>query len=91
MFIVYGASLGVTDSWWWNNIFDSVLNKGSELIIYSHSITDKAIVKSRFVDACQNSCSDADRDAVCDRIYVAPIIEGKTVMLSMNGLSEAKA
>lgn len=91
LFIVYGASLGVTDSWWWNNIFDSVLNKGSELIIYSHSITDKAIVKSRFIDACQNSCSDADRDAVCDRIYVAPIIEGKTVMLSMNGLSEAKA
>jgi len=83
LFIIYGASLGITDSWWWNNIFESILNRNSELIIYSHSITDKDSIKCKFIDACQIECSNEDKCLVSDRISVASIKEGKTILFSL--------
>ena len=86
LFIIYGASLGFTDSWWWNNIFNSILNNDSELIIYSHSVTDKEAVKNKFIKACQVECGSEEKQAVYDHIFVAPIHEGKTVLFSMGDL-----
>ena len=83
LFIIYGASLGITDSWWWKNIFDSILNKNSELIIYSHSNSDKEDVKNRFINACQIECEAEDKQRVLEHIYVAPIVESKTVLFSL--------
>ena len=86
LFIIYGASLGFTDSWWWNNIFNSILNNDSELIIYSHSVTDKEAVKNKFINACQVECSSEDKQTVYDHVFVAPIHEGKTVLFSMGNM-----
>ena len=83
LFIVYGASLGVTDSWWWKNIYDSIITKDSELIIYSHSKSDKEDIKRRFFDACQIDCSDKEKKKMDDHIYVAPIKNGETVLFSL--------
>lgn len=83
LFIIYGASIGITDSWWWKNIYDSILNKNSELIIYSHSNSDKEKVKNKFINACQIECSEEDEQYVLDHIYVAYINEGHTILFSM--------
>ncbi len=83
LFVIYGASLGITDSWWWKNIYDSLLNNGSELIIYSHSNSDKEEVKNKFINACQIECNKVDKQHVLDHIFVAPIIENKTILFSL--------
>ncbi|TWT16527.1 AbiH family protein [Streptococcus sp. sy010] len=36
LFIIYGLSLGKTDFWWWNNIFNALLETDAELIIYNY-------------------------------------------------------
>lgn len=34
LFIIYGMSLGLTDSWWMDGIYDQILKRNVELIIY---------------------------------------------------------
>ncbi len=55
LFIIYGSSLGKSDSWWWREIYESILEFGSELIIYYY-IGEKSIeedeIKELFIDAC---------------------------------------
>lgn len=74
LFIIYGTSIGETDNWWWENIFDSLLNKNSELIIYFYQ--DKEIekddVKSIFINACKirNAYTEEDINKVKEKIYI---------------------
>lgn len=74
LFIIYGTSIGETDNWWWENIFDSLLNKNSELIIYFYKDKDieKDDVKSIFINACKirNECTEEDINKVKEKIYI---------------------
>lgn len=72
LFIIYGASIGETDSWWWKNIYNSVLTKGSELIIYYYNNNDynSEYVKRLFIDSCKIDAEEEDILSVKERIYV---------------------
>ena len=74
LFIIYGTSIGETDNWWWENIFDSLLNKNSELIIYFYKDKDieKDDVKSIFINACKirNAYTEEDINKVKEKIYI---------------------
>lgn len=56
LFIIFGSSLSETDSWWWKNIANSLLNKEdpSELIIYffnKDNSYSKDNIKDMFITA----------------------------------------
>ena len=61
LFIIYGMSLSKTDSWWLNNIFQSLKKEKAELIIYFYgmnlSIED---IKDKFIKACNNGTDDEE-------------------------------
>lgn len=74
LFIIYGMSMGETDKWWWKNIYRSMLEKDSELIIYNYcneEPVDKEKVKQRFVDLCTDKKSTEEEiQKVKDKIFV---------------------
>lgn len=72
LFIIYGTSIGETDSWWWKNIYNSILTKGSELIIYYYNNNDydSEYVKQLFIDSCKVDAEEEDILSVKERIYV---------------------
>lgn len=72
LFIIYGTSLGKTDGWWWKNIYDCLLNKNSELIIYYYDNIgcDSEYVKDLFVNACTNNSAEEEIIKVKGKIYV---------------------
>lgn len=52
LFIIYGSSMGETDMWWWRQIFQSLLDAESELIIYNYcsdEMKDKESIKDIFI------------------------------------------
>lgn len=56
LFIIYGTSIGKTDSWWWENTLSSLINTESELIIYYYNdgndLCDEEMVKEKFISVC---------------------------------------
>ena len=52
LFIIYGMSLGRTDAWWMDEIFQSILDRDVELIIYKHGDEDRDSIKKMFIDCC---------------------------------------
>lgn len=73
LFIIYGTSIGKTDSWWWERILHSLLHKESELIIYYYNIYnyDEEAIKDRFIDACKVCNLDVeDIKIVKQKMYV---------------------
>lgn len=92
LFIIYGTSIGETDSWWWKNIFNCLLSGKSELIIYfykSGSI-EKEDVKRRFISACKiDLLNTEDINKVKEKIYVVLYDEStKHKMLSIKNAEE---
>ncbi len=59
LFIIYGSSIGKSDSWWWNKVYHSIEEFDSELIIYYYS-REKDIKEDEIKDIFLNSC-DFDR------------------------------
>lgn len=73
LFIIYGTSIGETDSWWWEKIFYSLLNTKSELIIYYYNNKkyDKETIKDKFIIACKVKEVDNESiETVKNKIYV---------------------
>lgn len=73
LFIIYGTSIGVTDSWWWKNVYESLLTKDTELIIYYYDDNkkcNKEYVKQSFVDACKVDATDEEHALVKEKIFV---------------------
>lgn len=53
LFIVYGCSLGVSDSWWWNKIYERLLDEDfAELFIYNYENEDRDAVIKKFINGC---------------------------------------
>lgn len=81
LFIIYGLSLGETDSWWWEQIYSELKNdaeknnekKCKELIIYFYDNASEYTVddvKKIFINH-SNSDDDADKvNLIKNRIYV---------------------
>lgn len=74
LFVIYGASLGGTDRWWWKNIFQRLKTGEAELIIYDYDEQgkgDRETVKDRFLKACGHLEEDREAlDKVREKIFV---------------------
>lgn len=72
LFVIYGTSIGETDSWWWKNICDSLLTKDSELIIYYYHCNnfDKESIKELFINASKIKATQEDIMQLKEKIYV---------------------
>lgn len=95
LFIIYGMSLGVTDSWWFDNIFDALTRKDdpAELIIYWHtkSQINDDVIKEKFLSSCVRHEKilhmDAITDSIKERIFVVQFSENNTNYLGFNNFS----
>jgi len=73
LFIIYGTSIGITDSWWWERILNSMLSTDSELIIYYYNDKnyDEGFVKDNFINSCKVAKLDDDKILkIKNKIYV---------------------
>lgn len=53
LFIIYGCSIGKSDNWWWNRIFERLTSENpAELIIYNYGNENAETVKNRFINNC---------------------------------------
>lgn len=86
LFIIYGTSMGETDSWWWKNIYKSISQGNSELIIYYYSSIhySKDDVKQMFIGACKVDASEKEIAKVKEKIYV--VLYNDNSELNMFGL-----
>lgn len=83
LFIIYGMSLGATDAWWMDTIFDQILNRQAELILYWYGKDDKEAVVEKFINCCarHKSSSDDDKREVRKRIHVVSHTKNDTYFL----------
>lgn len=73
LFIIYGASIGKTDGWWWRNIYNSLSNTESELIIYYYDESgerNEEEIKNIFIEACGFEEHEYKDMLILDKIYV---------------------
>lgn len=73
LFIIYGMSIGKSDSWWWDNIHHSLLNEKSELIIYffdKDNTYSHEYIKDKFISACSASSNEEEKSKIKERIYI---------------------
>lgn len=63
LYIIYGSSIGESDSWWWKKICESLKN-GAELIVYSYKHEFSSL------DFVSKYVKIADRKLVLSRIFV---------------------
>lgn len=83
LFIIYGMSLGRTDAWWMDEIFQSILDRDVELIIYKHGDEDKDSIKKMFIDCCIRhvDCSAETKKKVEDNIHIVTFDDNDTYFL----------
>lgn len=72
LFILYGCSLGKTDSWWWSRIYKRLVDENpAELIIYYYGNEDEDVIKERFIKNCNLKDDDLkDKNKAKEKIYV---------------------
>lgn len=79
LFIVYGCSLGVSDSWWWNKIYERLLDEDfAELFIYNYENEDRDAVIKKFINGCGKDNINTDEYAkIIKHIFVIDFGEEK--------------
>lgn len=76
LFIIYGMSMGKTDSWWFDRIYNRLLESSAELIIYKYmsgnGTSSKDAVKEEFLSSClaHVDAPSKDKALVKSRIYI---------------------
>lgn len=72
LFIIYGCSIGKSDSWWWSRIYERLVdNNPAELIIYNYGNEDENVVKERFINNCSIKENDKEKIKIAkDKIYI---------------------
>lgn len=68
LFIIYGCSIGASDKWWWERIYDKVSSGSAELIIYNYGSEERDVVIDRFIESCGKSAKKSTRFK--DNVYV---------------------
>lgn len=83
LFILFGMSLGKTDAWWFDEIYDALLNRDSELIIYMYGDKSDDEIKQSFVDVCVRHHDDStdNKEKIKNRICVKTFVQNDTFFL----------
>ena len=80
-------SLGKMDAWWFDSIFDAILNKDAELIIYRRKREElsEESVKETFLGSCirHNDSSDDEKKKVKENIHVVLFENNNTNFLGL--------
>lgn len=85
LFIIYGMSLGLTDAWWMDTIFDEILNRNVELIIYQFGQDDEDAVIDMFINCCIRHVKSNEEEKIQVRknIHVVLFNSNDTYFLGM--------
>ena len=88
LFIIYGMSLGMTDAWWMDAIYESLKSneeKIAELIIYWFGKDAPEMIKNKFIRCCIRHSKDSDEQKlqVKQRIHVVLFIRNDTFFLGL--------
>ena len=85
LFIIFGMSLSITDGWWLDQIFDAILNKNAELIIYQYGSESEETVKEAFLQACirHRHSTEVDIKKVKRKIYIVTFTTNNTYFLGL--------
>lgn len=72
LFIIYGCSLGTSDSWWWRKIYNKLVEQNpAELIIYNYGDEEPEVIKNRFIyGCCIEENNNETLEMVKNNIYV---------------------
>lgn len=71
LFIIYGCSLGASDSWWWNKIYNRLLDDDfAELFIYNYGNENSSVIIDRFIQGCVKKVNDEENARVKEHIFV---------------------
>lgn len=86
LFIIYGMSLGKTDSWWFNKIYERLNQEQAELIIYFYGRNiSEGDVKDKFLESCIGGRGNREDDErVTQRIYVVLFEKNDTYFLGFS-------
>ncbi len=89
LFIIYGMSLGAMDAWWLDGIYEALLNRETELIIYKYGNVGSAEVKELFLNSCirHKDDTESNRNLVSSRIHVVEFLENNTYFLGLENKS----
>lgn len=83
LFIIYGMSLGLSDAWWMDSIYDEILKRDVELIIYKFGRDEKDEVINTFINGCirHKGASNDDKEKVRNNIHVVIFNSNNTYFL----------
>lgn len=83
LFILFGMSLGKTDAWWFDEIYDAMLNRDAELLIYMYGDNSEDEVKQNYIEACvrHQNCSIDSIERIKKRICVKTFTQNDTFFL----------
>lgn len=86
LFIIYGMSISKTDGWWLDQIFDSIINSDSELIIYKYGNETEESIKEKYIEACirHKDASKEEIEKVKNNIYIVTFKSNDTYFLGLN-------
>lgn len=72
LFIIYGSSIGESDSWWWHRVFDRLVGENpAELIIYNYGSENDDVIKERFIRNCCLKDTDDEKITTAKKnIYI---------------------
>lgn len=71
LFIIYGCSIGASDSWWWNKIYQRLIGDDyAELIIYNYGDEEKELVVNRFIEGCGKQVTTEEYKQIEKHIFV---------------------
>lgn len=85
LYIIYGMSLGKTDAWWMDSIYEEIKKRDVELIIYKHGNEDKERVIELFFDCCVRhiNSSEDEKNKVKSNIHVVTFTKNNTYFLGL--------
>lgn len=88
LFIIYGMSLGLSDAWWMDQIFDSIVEREVELIIYMYGDYNEDYVKESFISCCirHESSNEDEKVKVKNNIHVVTFNKNNTYFLGLEKL-----
>lgn len=90
LFIIYGMSLGKSDAWWMDKIFENILLREVELIIYKYGDKSEDDIKTEFIDSCLRNKNkpESEKNKVREKIRVKTFWENETYFLGFTKLIE---
>lgn len=80
LIIIYGMSFGASDAWWMEHIFNSIIERNIELLIYKFGEDNEECIKDLFLSRCGVK-ADEEKAKVRKNIKVKTFKENDTYFL----------